>query len=278
MTQGTLYIVATPIGNLEDITLRAIRILREVDLVAAEDTRHSRKLLTHLGIVKPLTSYFDQNERWKGEKILQQLRDGKSIALISDAGSPCIADPGFRLVRDAVASGITVVPVPGPSAVIAALSASGLPTDSFVFEGFLPARSVARRQKLSALATERRVLICYESPKRLLDTLADMAELLGNRQAVVGRELTKLHEEFQRGTIAEIMESFAQREIRGELVLLVAPAIDNGEAIQDLAPLLTTAFADGLSLRDAVRRVCEQSGRHRSDVYAEALRLQEEEK
>lgn len=270
---GSLYIIATPIGNLEDITFRAVRTLREVDLIAAEDTRHSRKLLTHFGIVKPLTSYFDHNKNVKGEYILAQLREGKNVALISDAGTPCISDPGYQLVRDAVAAGITVVPLPGPCAAVAALSAGGLPTDSFAFEGFLSSRRTKRRQQLSAVAAERRVLVFYESANRLLDTLTDLRELLGERQVVVAREITKLHEEFCRDTISAVIEHFNDRTVRGEVVLLVAPgdacAVDE-VPWQNLLPRYLTR----MSLKDAVKQVAFETGRPRSEIYAEALRLQ----
>jgi 16S rRNA (cytidine1402-2'-O)-methyltransferase len=220
---GTLYIVATPIGNLEDITLRAVRTLREVDLVAAEDTRHTRKLLSHLEISKQTTSYFDHNQSLKGEYIISRLREGAAVALVSDAGTPCIADPGYQLVRDAVSAGIEVVPIPGPSALVAAVSVSGLPSDRIAFEGFLPNRQGKRRERLSALVEERRLLVFYESPHRVTETISDMAEILGDRQAVVGREVTKLHEEFLRGSLVELMQILQQREVKGELVILVTP-------------------------------------------------------
>ncbi|MBE0598163.1 MAG: 16S rRNA (cytidine(1402)-2'-O)-methyltransferase, partial [Desulfuromonadales bacterium] len=222
---GTLYLVATPIGNLEDITLRALRLLKEVDLVAAEDTRHSRKLFAHFGITTPLTSYFAHNEREKGEKLLATLREGKAVALISDAGTPAISDPGYLLVRRCREEGIAVTPIPGPSALIAALAASGLPTERFAFEGFLPPRSKPRREALLALAGETRTLLFYEAPHRLAATLADIGTEMGTeREVVVARELTKLHEEFFRGTAAEAARHFGQARVRGEIVLLVAPA------------------------------------------------------
>jgi len=277
---GSLYIVATPIGNLEDITFRAVRILKEVDLIAAEDTRHSRKLLTHFGISKPLTSYFDHNKNIKGSYILDKLREGLSVALISDAGTPCISDPGYQLVRDAVAAGVTVVPVPGPSAVLAALSAAGLPTDRFVFEGFLPNRQGKRRERLLSLAGEERVLIFYESPNRLQAALADLLEVMGNREVVMARELTKIYEEFVRGPAAELLERLKKRQVKGEVVLLVAPAQAPVET--KAAPvaelLLEYISAGGFSLKAAVRRVNLDTGRPRGEVYAEALRLKGEAK
>ena len=179
MNFGTLYILATPIGNLEDITIRAVRILGEVDLIAAEDTRHTRKLLSHFGISKPLTSYFDHNKTLKGSVILEKLKNGISVALVTDAGTPCISDPGYQLVRDAVAAGVLVIPIPGACAAVAALSVSGLPTDSFVFEGFLPNRGGKRREKLARLKDEKRLLVFYEAPTRLVATLADIIDIFG---------------------------------------------------------------------------------------------------
>jgi 16S rRNA (cytidine1402-2'-O)-methyltransferase len=275
MKSGTLYIVATPIGNLEDITFRAVRILKEVDLIAAEDTRHSRKLLTHFGISKPLTSYFDHNKNIKGSYILDKLREGLSVALISDAGTPCISDPGYQLVRDAVAAGIPVAPVPGPSAVLAALSAAGLPTDRFAFEGFLPNRQGKRRERLLSLVGEERVLVFYESPNRLQAALADLLEVMGNREVVIARELTKIYEEFIRGAAAEMIERLRERRVKGEVVLLIAPAqapeVKEAAPVADLLREYNTA--GGLSLKDAVRRVALETGRPRGEVYAEALKL-----
>src|SRR6478672_5756579 len=196
--QAVLYIVATPIGNLEDITFRAIRILKEVDLIACEDTRHTRKLLSHYGIATQAISYHDHNEMARTEDLLARLRQGHSIAMVSDAGTPLISDPGYRVVSAAAAEGIQVIPIPGPSAAITALSASGLPTEAFRFCGFLPAKSGQRRSALEALIRETSTLIFYEAPHRILETLGDLRSILGNRQAVVARELTKLHEEFLR--------------------------------------------------------------------------------
>lgn len=272
---GTLYIVATPIGNLEDITLRALRILKEVDLIAAEDTRHSRKLLTHFGISKPLTSYFDHNKELKGDAILEKLGQGLSVALITDAGTPCISDPGYQLVRDAVAAGIAVVPIPGACAAVAALSASGLPTDYFSFAGFLPNKQGKRRERLQVLSAERAVLIFYESPKRVVATLEDMLETLGDREVVVARELTKMYEEFLRGRLSELLARMQGREVRGEVAILVAPAEAPEIADSpDLEELLTRYLGTGeMSLKDAVKKVTQETGMAKSTVYAEALRI-----
>ncbi|KAB0670454.1 16S rRNA (cytidine(1402)-2'-O)-methyltransferase [Oryzomonas sagensis] len=272
---GTLYIMATPIGNLEDMTYRAVRILGEVDLIAAEDTRHSLKLLNHFGISKPLTSYFDHNQQFKGERILQALRQEKSVALISDAGTPCISDPGFNLVRAAVAEGIRVIPVPGSCAAITALSASGLPSDTFTFAGFPPNRQGKRRAFLSALASQPGTLIFYEAPHRLEETLRDMGEMLGERQIVVARELTKIYEEFIRGTVGEVLATVGQAKVRGEVVILVAP----GEAVEreaePLPELLRRLLHDeGLTVKDAARKAAEMTGVSKNTAYSEALRVQ----
>ncbi len=273
MEKGTLYIVATPIGNLEDITFRAVRILKEVDLIAAEDTRHSRKLLTHLGISKPLTSYFDHNKDFKGPYLLDKLQEGLSVALISDAGTPCISDPGYQLVREAVEAGIDVVPIPGPSAFVTALSASGLQTDSFAFEGFLPNRQGKRRAKLESLKEEIRVIIFYESPKRLLASLKDMLDILGDREVVIAREITKVYEEFTRGFLKEIISELGKRSVKGEVLVLVSPAISThapGDAhFHDL--LRRYLLNDKLSVKDSVKKVSQETGLKRSKLYEEAL-------
>jgi 16S rRNA (cytidine1402-2'-O)-methyltransferase len=270
---GTLYIVATPIGNLEDMTFRAVRILKEADIIAAEDTRHSRRLLTHFGIDGHLTSYFDHNKSLKGEYLLERLRNGANVALVSDAGTPCISDPGYQLVRDAVAAGIAVVPIPGASATVTALSAAGLPTDSFTFAGFLPSKQGKRREKMTQLRDEGRVVVYYEAPHRLPATLADLRELCGDRQIVVARELTKLYEEFVRGSVTEVMASFAGREVKGEIVLLVAPSTETPGSV-DPDDLLNRYLADpDLSFRDTVSLVAAETGVPRSEVYARALEL-----
>ncbi len=274
MTIATLYIIATPIGNLEDMTYRAVRILGEVDLIAAEDTRHSLKLLNHFGISKPLTSYFDHNQQLKGERILNALRQGKSVALISDAGTPCISDPGFQLVRDAVAENIPVVPVPGACAAIAALSASGLPTDIFTFAGFPPSRQGKRRTFLSCMSALHGTLVLYEAPHRLLDTLSDIREVLGERQVIVARELTKIFEECIRGTASEVIATVSQGIVRGEVVILIAPGESAQQETEPLEDVLGRLMADGtLSIKDIAKQAAVISGVSRSEAYAEALRL-----
>ncbi|HEX5886708.1 MAG TPA: 16S rRNA (cytidine(1402)-2'-O)-methyltransferase, partial [Pyrinomonadaceae bacterium] len=201
---GTLYLVATPIGNLADITHRALQVLKDVDLIACEDTRHTRKLLQHYGINTKTISYHEHNEQQRAAELIEQLKQGKDIAVVSDAGTPSISDPGFRLVRAAIENEVAVVPVPGPSALISALIAAGLPTDEFFFAGFLPARSHARRARLGQLRSVPGTLIFYEAPHRLATTLTDALEILGERDAVVARELTKLHEEIRRGRLSEL--------------------------------------------------------------------------
>ncbi|HWP60525.1 MAG TPA: 16S rRNA (cytidine(1402)-2'-O)-methyltransferase [Candidatus Acidoferrales bacterium] len=219
---GTLYVVATPIGNLEDITLRALRILKVVDLIAAEDTRRTRQLLTHYGISKPLISYFDHAEGGKSVQLVEQLKAGKQIALVSDAGTPVLSDPGFKLVQAAIQNGIRIVPVPGPSALTAALSVSGLPVQRFAFEGFLPARKKERRERLSSLREEARTLVFFEAPHRLQEFLADALEVLGDRGAMVARELTKIHEELIYGRLSELIQKSAGKAPKGELTVLIA--------------------------------------------------------
>jgi 16S rRNA (cytidine1402-2'-O)-methyltransferase len=257
------------------MTFRAVRVLKEVDLIAAEDTRHSRKLLTHFGIARPLTSYFDHNKTLKGQHLLDRLKEGASVALISDAGTPCISDPGYQLVRDAVAAGVQVVPIPGVSATVTALSASGLPTDSFIFAGFLPNRQGKRRERLARLKDEGRVVVFYEAPHRLMAALADLREVCGDRQVVVARELTKLHEEFVRGSVTEVLARFADREVKGEIVLLVAPT-EEMPMRSDPDAILARYMADEtLSFRDAVERAARDTGLPRREVYARALVLRE---
>ena len=220
--KGTLYIVSTPIGNLEDITLRALRILKEADLIAAEDTRHTGLLLRHFSIRTPLTSYFEGNEMKKREFILSKLRQGDWIALVSDAGTPGISDPGYRLIRLAIENEIPVIPIPGPSAVITALSVSGLPTDAFLFKGFLPNKSKKRRDLLSQLEEARETLIFYESPHRIYETLMDILEILGDREIVFTRELTKIYEEVLRGKVSEIRTQIGEKKLKGEITLIIS--------------------------------------------------------
>lgn len=219
---GTLYVVATPIGNLEDLTLRALRVLREVDLIAAEDTRRTRTLLTRFGVTTPVTSYFEHNKRRKGPEIIRLLREGNSVALVTDAGTPGISDPGFLLVEEARAAEIRVVPVPGPSAVAAALSVAGTPADRFVFEGFLPTKRGRKTSRLAALRDMEMTVVLYESPHRVLSTLEAIREVFGEVELVVARELTKQFEEIRRGSPSAHLAHFQERAVKGEFTLVIA--------------------------------------------------------
>ena len=226
--RGRLYLVATPIGNLEDITVRALRLLGEADLIACEDTRHTLKLLNHYGIHKPTLSYHQHNEASRAPELLKRLQQGAQIVLVSDAGTPTISDPGHRLVSLCLENQIPIVPIPGPSAVIAALAASGLPMGEFLFVGFLPSRPAARRKALQNLANETHTLAIYEAPHRLVETLSDALDCLGRRPAVIAREITKVHEEFLRGDLAELLVRMQQQPVRGEITILIgAPSPDS---------------------------------------------------
>lgn len=220
MANGTLYIVSTPIGNLKDITFRAVEILSSVDSIASEDTRHTMILLKKYNIYKPLISYYSQNRIQRAASLLQSLHNGKNVALVSDAGTPGISDPGFYLIRKAIDNGIPVIPVPGPSALLAGLVASGLPMDRFIFEGFLPAKK-GRRKRLEELAKELRTIVLFEGPHRILKTLREIKEVMGDRKVVIAREITKIYEEFFRGTISKAIEHFSINKPRGEFVLLL---------------------------------------------------------
>jgi 16S rRNA (cytidine1402-2'-O)-methyltransferase len=230
LTPGTLYLVATPIGNLEDITLRALRTFKECDLIAAEDTRHTGQLLKHFEISKPMVSYFQFNEARRSEEIVERLRRGEKVALVTDAGSPGISDPGERVVKAAIAAGLRVEAVPGPAALVAALTASGLPTDEFHFLGFLPHKPGQRRKQLEALGSVGGTLVLYESPFRMQRLLSEISEVFPDRQVVVARELTKKFEEFLRGTAVELLNRIRGRAIKGEFVVLIAPKDSTGNA------------------------------------------------
>ena len=272
-----LYVVATPIGNLEDITLRALRTLGGVDLIAAEDTRHTRRLLSHFDIRTPLVSCHEHNEAQRADELIARMQDGGSVALVSDAGTPSVSDPGYRLVAAALARGIEVVPVPGVSAAITALSVAGLPTDSFVFVGFAPKKKGQRMAWLETLAAESRTMIFYESPRRVAVLLTELEQVLGPRQVVLARELTKLHEEFLRGSVAELIEALAERSaIKGECTLLVAGAsTDSTTDTATLAQVLKSLLADpGARLSAVVRQVAETHRLPRKKVYELALTIQ----
>src|SRR5947209_1806073 len=281
---GTLYLVATPIGNLEDITLRALRVLREVDLIACEDTRHTRTLLNHYSIKTKMLSYHEHNERERAAELGTMLQTGGNVAVVSDAGTPGISDPGFRLVNESVARGVRVVPVPGPSAFVAALIASGLPTDEFFFAGFLPARMTQRRARLAELRSIDSTLIFYEAPHRIRQALTDAREILGEREATVARELTKLHEEIVRGRLSELIERFsAEDSARGEMVLLIARARIEVESASnqpeaDIATLVADLESKGLDNRAALKRAARELGLRRSEAYRRLVAERERRK
>ncbi len=264
----SLYIVATPIGNLEDITLRALRILREADLVACEDTRQTRKLLDHYGIAKPVTSYHDHNEASRTAELIERLERGENIALVSDAGTPLISDPGYRLVAAAIAAGIAVVPIPGPSAVTGALAAAGLGTDSFRFCGFLPPKTSQRRKVFEELKHETCTLIFYEAPHRILETLDDIAAMMPVRPVVIARELTKLHEEFLRGAARELHATLSGRpSVKGEITLLIGKAEGVEEDDTPIEDAIRALETSGVSRMDAIKQIAKARGLSKREVY-----------
>jgi 16S rRNA (cytidine1402-2'-O)-methyltransferase len=268
---GTLFVVGTPIGNLGDMTPRAAETLASVDLVAAEDTRRSGRLLAGIGIRKPLVSLFEGNERERTPELLTRLREGKDVAVITDGGMPSVSDPGFRVVRACAEEGIQVRVVPGPSAVIAALVVSGMPTDRFVFEGFLPRKLGERQRRLAELVDDPRTLIVFESPLRVHTLLRDVLVAFGDRQVVLARELTKLHEEVIRGSVSEVLAGLGDAELKGEIVVVIHGAT---EADHDLAACIEEArelMAQGMKKRDAARAVAERHSVSANDIYAGLL-------
>ncbi len=272
---GVLYVVATPIGNLEDITLRALRVLHEVQLIAAEDTRTTAKLLARYDIHTPMVSFFEHNEWVREDEILQTL-ETQDVALVSEAGMPTISDPGYRLVRAAISHGFPVVPVPGASAVLAALAVSGLPTDSFLFLGFPPRRAAARRRLLASLHEESRTIICFEAPHRLLRTLEDMFQTLGDRQVAVTCELTKMFESVWRGPVSAAVAHFKEKSPRGEYTLVLAGAPEPSQERWEeprVRRALAQLIADGLSRRDAAAQVCQMANWPKRQVYRLAVEL-----
>jgi 16S rRNA (cytidine1402-2'-O)-methyltransferase len=269
---GSLYLVATPIGNLADITYRAVQVLKDVDVVACEDTRHTHKLLRHYGISTKTISYHEHNEEQRAAELVSLLQNGKSVAVVSDAGTPGISDPGFRLVSKAVAEGIAVVPIPGPSALISALIASGLPTDEFLFAGFLSARAGQRRTRLGELRNVPATLIFYEAPHRVAAMLNDCLEVLGEREAAVARELTKIHEEIRRGRLSELQQHYSNdREPRGEFVVVVdrneIGGVHTEESLESVSSVVARLESEGLDHRAALKKAARELGLSRAEAY-----------
>ena len=279
--RGRLYLVATPIGNLEDITLRALHVLREAAVIACEDTRQTRKLLDRHGIHRPLISYHEHNERERAEELARRIEGGETVALVSDAGMPLVSDPGHHLVRVCLERGIPVVPIPGPSALLAALAASGLEAGEFLFVGFLPSRAGERVRKLRELAAEPRTMVCYEAPHQLAATLRDALEILGDRKAVVARELTKVHEEFRRARLSQLADHFERTAPRGEITLLIAPAETTAEApvatTVSLAQRVAELEAQGFDHKAALKQAARERGIPKREAYRRLLIEEEQE-
>lgn len=277
-SQGCLFVVATPIGNLEDITLRAIRLLKEVDLIAAEDTRHTRRLLAAHNIQTPMTAYHEHNERQKTVELIEKLLAGARLALVTDAGTPTVSDPGYRLVQAALDHEMPVTPVPGASAPIAALSAAGLASDIFTFAGFPPRKKAKRLRQLARLAKLPHTIIFYQSPRRTAAFLGELLETFGDRQAVLARELTKMHEEFVRGSISHIIHCLDQRQVlKGECTLLVGGATEGAPSEAEIDAAIASAIAGAhQSLRDLAKELSHRLGVSRKTIYAKALALKKE--
>jgi 16S rRNA (cytidine1402-2'-O)-methyltransferase len=273
MDFGKLYICATPIGNLEDITIRTLRILNEVDFIAAEDTRHTLKLLNHYEIKKPLTSYHQHNIKEKGPKLIEKIKAGQTMALVSDAGMPGISDPGEDLIKLAIEDDIEVIGLPGASAMLLGLVISGLSTEKFAFEGFLPTKKNERIRELEKVKEETRTLIFYESPHRIVESLEAMLLVLGNRKASLSRELTKKFEETIRGELSEIIEIASSRELKGEMVVVIEGYVKVEEDI-DIKAMLAALTADGMTKKDAVKKVVKETGASKNEVYAQSLKIQ----
>jgi len=269
---GTLYIVSTPIGNLEDITLRALRILGEADLIAAEDTRHSLKLLNHYGISKPMLSYWGEREKVRSQEIIRRLQAGQTVALISDAGTPGISDPGAVVVRKAIEENIKVVPIPGPSALIAALSLSGLPADVFTFIGFLPPKKAMRQKVLKDLSLEKSTLVFYEAPHRIMETLTDMEQIFAGRRAALVKEITKIHEEILRGRISEIIGTLGKTKIAGEYVIVLEGRLAmNKVSVTDALDEIDSLMKKGLKRKEAVKKIAADYELSSKELYGRSL-------
>lgn len=278
MTTGTLYIVSTPIGNLEDITLRALRVIKEADVIAAEDTRVTRKLTSHYDIHTPLISYHQHSRGGRAEEIVEMLKEGKSVALVSDAGTPGISDPGHELIAMCIAEGVRIETVPGPTALISALVASGMPTSHFAFDGFPPRRESERLAFFRSIRHDTRTVVLYESPGRLRRTLEAIRSELGERRVAIAREITKLFEEVCRGTVSEVIEHFSESKVRGEVVIVLhgaspEEAVESAPAEQTLDSRLSELMSGGMSERDAVRQCVIEFKLPRRQVYSAALRL-----
>lgn len=276
---GTLNIVATPIGNLEDITLRALKVLKKVDVIAAEDTRHTRKLLAHYGIEAKVVSYYEQNERARSVELIKRLKDGEDVALVSDAGTPGISDPGYRLIRAAAGESIPVVSVPGPSALAAAISISALPIDTFSFKGFMPSTSGKRRKFLLALKGLEETIVLYESPKRLVAALGDISEVLGGDvETVVAREMTKMHEEVLRGSASELFKRLGKKaSLKGEITLLVRLAKHEASE-EDVDRELKALIESGISTSEVSKRAAASLGLPKGALYKKALKIKSAQK
>jgi 16S rRNA (cytidine1402-2'-O)-methyltransferase len=270
--KGILYIVSTPIGNLEDITLRALQVLKSVDIIAVEDTRHSLKLLNYYGIAKPLMSYWKEKERGRSDKIIDRLLSGQSVALISDAGTPGISDPGTVLIKRALREKLPVISIPGPTAFIAALSVSGLKTDEFVFIGFLPSKKTQRMNALKSLKLESRTLVFYEAPHRILSTLTDMYDIFSERHVVVAKEITKIHEEVFRGSIPEVLSTLQKTKIAGEYIIIVEGWRDEKRRIDDdVLTEVSVLMKKGLGRKEAVKKTAKAYGLSSKDLYDRSL-------
>lgn len=273
--RGCLYLVATPIGNLEDISLRALRVLKESDLIACEDTRQSLKLLSHFEIHKPLESYHEHNELTRAPELVLKMEEGARVALVSDAGTPAISDPGHRLVTLCLRHHIPVIPIPGPSAIVAALAASGVPAEEFTFIGFLPARPAERRRALRKVSSEPRTLVIYDAPNRLRATLEDALEILGNRHAAVAREMTKIHEEFLRGRIEELISELVERPPKGEITLLIAPLDEQAASTEQVRAargslsrrVAEIERAEGVDRKAALKQAAKEFGLAKREAY-----------
>ncbi|GLI54180.1 MULTISPECIES: 16S rRNA (cytidine(1402)-2'-O)-methyltransferase [Thermodesulfovibrio] len=275
MPRGRLYIVSTPIGNLEDITLRALDTLKKVDYIACEDTEHSLKLLNYYEIKKPLISYWSEKEKVRAEEIIQKIKAGHNVALITDAGTPGISDPGAVIISRAIEEDIEIIPVPGPTALIAALSISGLNTEEFTFIGFLPVKQTQRRKKLLELSSERRTLVFYEAPHRILQSLDDMLEVFGDRRICVARELTKMFEEVQRGRLSEVLERLEESKIAGEYVIVIEGALEKDRSIEEALKEVRELMKKGKGRKEAVKIVSELYGLSKKELYEESLKKDE---